>query len=216
MTKHNRHLFVSAKSAGFTIVELVVVLTIIGILTTMTAVTYMQTQKEARDTKRNADITLMQNELEKYYDKHGEYPPGCPASTCTDAPLTANLSTTIDIDSLATITELRTALPGIPNDFGDPRYPGQPPMGVSSSTTRKYFYYGGTVNYTGVSSSLTKVSPAPACHVNSGLAAGQVGSYVLGYFSELKNQWVLKAGINGDQMTITSGNAADGCVIIKS
>ena len=72
------------------------------------------------------------------------------------------------------------------------------------------------VNYTGVSSSLTKVSPAPACHVNSGLAAGQVGSYVLGYFSELKNQWVLKAGINGYQMTITSGNAADGCVIIKS
>jgi len=61
---------------GFTLVELLVVITIIGILTGISIVAYGQVQKNARDGKRKADLTSIQNALELYYGDHSGYPVG--------------------------------------------------------------------------------------------------------------------------------------------
>lgn len=63
-----------ARRHGFTLVELLVTITIIGILATIVAVRYSGIQEEARDSQREADVAKIMNALEKYYDDHGEYP----------------------------------------------------------------------------------------------------------------------------------------------
>jgi prepilin-type N-terminal cleavage/methylation domain-containing protein len=64
------------RSRGFTIVELLVVIAVIGILTTISVVGYNRYQANSRDTQRAAKVTAIAEALEKYYDQHGEYP-GC-------------------------------------------------------------------------------------------------------------------------------------------
>src|ERR1700761_8180433 len=59
---------------GFTIVELLVVIAVIGILTTITIVGYNRYQQNSRDTQRAAKATVIAEALEKYYDANGEYP----------------------------------------------------------------------------------------------------------------------------------------------
>lgn len=59
---------------AFTVVELVVVIAVIGILATLTAVGYTRLQKDTRDTEREADIAIIQSSLEAFYEKNGGYP----------------------------------------------------------------------------------------------------------------------------------------------
>ena len=60
--------------SGFTLVELIIVIVIIGILTTIAVFNYMSTQRYARDKQRTSDAILISESLETYYAKHGEYP----------------------------------------------------------------------------------------------------------------------------------------------
>jgi prepilin-type N-terminal cleavage/methylation domain-containing protein len=60
--------------SGFTLVELIIVIVIIGILTTIAAFNYLSTQRYARDKQRSSDAVLISESLESYYAKHGEYP----------------------------------------------------------------------------------------------------------------------------------------------
>jgi prepilin-type N-terminal cleavage/methylation domain-containing protein len=52
---------------GFTLLELLVVISIIGLLIAMIAVSFGTAQKKGRDAKRRADIKAMQNAFEQYY-----------------------------------------------------------------------------------------------------------------------------------------------------
>lgn len=65
--------FVS-KSKGFTIVELLIVIVVIGILATLVIVTFSGIQQRARDTQRQTDINGIQGHLEAYYAQTGTYP----------------------------------------------------------------------------------------------------------------------------------------------
>jgi prepilin-type N-terminal cleavage/methylation domain-containing protein len=65
--------FVS-KSKGFTIVELLIVIVVIGILATLVIVTFSGIQQRARDTQRQTDINAVQGHLEAYYAQTGTYP----------------------------------------------------------------------------------------------------------------------------------------------
>lgn len=60
---------------GFTIVELLIVIVVIGILVAITIVAYNGVQARARDTKRLSDIAAIQQALELYHVDHGVYPP---------------------------------------------------------------------------------------------------------------------------------------------
>ena len=54
------------KTSGFTIVELVIVITIIGLLSTMSFVGYSSVLKSARDTKRKVELGQIRVALELY------------------------------------------------------------------------------------------------------------------------------------------------------
>lgn len=56
------------RGAGFTIVELIVTVTIIVILTTLVVVRLRMTQASGRDEERNIDITTIATSLEVYYE----------------------------------------------------------------------------------------------------------------------------------------------------
>jgi len=65
---------IQIEKRGFTLVELLVVITVITILAGISVVTYTQVQKNARDGKRKADLTSIQNNLELYYSSYNQYP----------------------------------------------------------------------------------------------------------------------------------------------
>ena len=56
---------------AFTLVELLVVISIIGILATLTLASFTQAQKQARDTQRKSDIKQYQTLLESYANNNG-------------------------------------------------------------------------------------------------------------------------------------------------
>jgi prepilin-type N-terminal cleavage/methylation domain-containing protein len=62
------------KSKGFTIVELLIVIVVIGILATLVIVTFTGIQQKARDSKRKTDIAAVQAALESYYSSNNTYP----------------------------------------------------------------------------------------------------------------------------------------------
>jgi type II secretion system protein G len=62
------------KTRGFTLVEMVVVIAIIGILTTIVVSSISGNKSRARDDKRVGDIKNMQLALEFYYLKNKNYP----------------------------------------------------------------------------------------------------------------------------------------------
>ena len=61
---------------GFTLVELLVVITIIAILSVVGISAYSGVQKNARDAKRKEDLRTIKVSLELYYQKNSRYP--CP------------------------------------------------------------------------------------------------------------------------------------------
>lgn len=59
---------------GFTLVELIVAITVIGILATLATLGVTKYLQDGRDTQRASHVTSLAEALEKYYDKNGEYP----------------------------------------------------------------------------------------------------------------------------------------------
>jgi prepilin-type N-terminal cleavage/methylation domain-containing protein len=65
------------KTRGFTLVELIVVVSIIAILASMLVVGMVEAGKRSRDSDRQANLRLTQNALDLYKNKYGRYPGGC-------------------------------------------------------------------------------------------------------------------------------------------
>jgi prepilin-type N-terminal cleavage/methylation domain-containing protein len=60
---------------GFTLLELLIVISIIGILVTVAAASYSSAQKKARNSRRMSDMQAIQNAAEQYYsDNVSQYP----------------------------------------------------------------------------------------------------------------------------------------------
>jgi prepilin-type N-terminal cleavage/methylation domain-containing protein len=62
------------QSKGFTIVELLIVIVIIGILATLVIVTFTGIQQKARDSQRQTDIGALNSHVTAYYAETGTYP----------------------------------------------------------------------------------------------------------------------------------------------
>jgi general secretion pathway protein G len=59
---------------GFTIVELLIVIVVIGILATLVIVTFTGIQQKARNTKRQTDVNALNSHVEAFYAQNGYYP----------------------------------------------------------------------------------------------------------------------------------------------
>jgi type II secretion system protein G len=60
---------------GFTIVELLIVIVVIGVLASITIVAYTGVQARAQDASRMAKLKNIQNAIELYYLDNNRYPP---------------------------------------------------------------------------------------------------------------------------------------------
>src|SRR5580698_9295036 len=62
------------KDQGFTIVELLIVIVVIGILALLVITTYSGIQAKARNAKRQTDIQDLQTQIEAFFSQSGYYP----------------------------------------------------------------------------------------------------------------------------------------------
>lgn len=62
------------KQSGFTIIELLIVIIVIGILATLVITTFSGIQRNARNRTREADVNALHSQLEYYYGQNGVYP----------------------------------------------------------------------------------------------------------------------------------------------
>ena len=62
------------RQSGFTIVELLIVIVVIGILAAIVITTYSGIQAKARNAKRETDIQSLQTQVEAFYSQNGYYP----------------------------------------------------------------------------------------------------------------------------------------------
>lgn len=105
--------------AGFTIIELVVVIAIIGILASIILTTVNSVRVKARDVQRFQSISSVQKALELYYVDHHRYPQ-------IDKALTSD--TQCGTNWCALETELQPYIPALPRD----------PLGLQN--TYQYYY----------------------------------------------------------------------------
>jgi prepilin-type N-terminal cleavage/methylation domain-containing protein len=89
---------VKRSTNGFTIFELMIVVVIIGIITTITIISYSTVQANSRDAQRSSKITSIAEALEKYYSKNGEYP------SCADMTKSAAVVASSTLDGLSPST----------------------------------------------------------------------------------------------------------------
>lgn len=113
------------KQRGFTIVELLVVIVVIGILAAITIVAYNGIQNRARDTDRMSDINAIRKALEVYKSFNGEYP--------EENATTWEYSYTDPQNFLSALKP----------------YLGKTPVDPVNSTSRYYYYYLYDAGYAG-------------------------------------------------------------------
>ncbi len=80
----------STTQTGFTLIEILVVVTIIGIMMVVGVTAFATLQKRGRDARRRGDLQAAQDALEQYFSEKTEYP------VAGDCP---NLSSDLDADN---------------------------------------------------------------------------------------------------------------------
>ncbi|MFZ2026449.1 MAG: prepilin-type N-terminal cleavage/methylation domain-containing protein [Microgenomates group bacterium] len=91
---------------AFTLVEILVVVTIISLLASVAAVSYSQFVKQSRDTKRRTDIEQIRAAVELYrnFDANGEYPASVTFGTGEIKDASATYLSTVPNDPLSSQT----------------------------------------------------------------------------------------------------------------
>lgn len=59
---------------GVTLIEILIVMTLVSLITLVVLANVNKARANARDAQRKTDIAIIQNALERYYNRHGQYP----------------------------------------------------------------------------------------------------------------------------------------------
>lgn len=206
--------------SGFTLVEILVIIAVIAILSTVALIGNQKVQQSARDSKRKADIVALANELEKYYERNGEYPRTCSNSSSYCPMASAFLYTT-------SLSATQAILSGIPNNFKDPLYTSGRFISYEiGSNDHAYFYFGGVVNTS--TDTLTKLdtdvislanangnpSSISCKYTAANIPVGKNTTYLVGYYSEYDARFKIYSGGKGVQFTKLSGDSS--CDLLPS
>lgn len=117
-------------SKGFTLVEMLIVISIIGVLSAVGLASYTSFLKNSRDAKRQADLKFIQTALENYHADQIYYPILSPSS----CPETGDGKLRFGC-SLTDVSGVRTYIAGIPKDPQSPsRDYAYEPKAIDGST----------------------------------------------------------------------------------
>lgn len=84
--------FVERKTrSGFTLIELIVVMAILGLLATVGLASFRSSQIKGRDAQRKNDLGQLQRGLEAYYNDKGRYPSTLPSGEWRDPDVSSTL-----------------------------------------------------------------------------------------------------------------------------
>ncbi|MDO8335862.1 MAG: prepilin-type N-terminal cleavage/methylation domain-containing protein [Candidatus Saccharibacteria bacterium] len=145
---------IKSRNQGFTIVELLIVIVIIGILAALVIVAYNGIQQRARDADRDADLRALKTSIELYKADFGYYP----------AAGTDNIGYSI---TTLSATLVPTYIRSIPQD---PQYP---------ASGKAYSYVRGTVASDSYAIYMQGYESKPACKSGNNVNVGWWGSGVL-------------------------------------
>lgn len=101
------------RNQGFTIVELLIVIVVIGILALLVITTYSGIQQKARNSKRQTDLQSLQTQLEAFFSQNGYYPSLTDLNTGTSA--TTNAKSTWITTNMPSLDQNATVDPSNPN-----------------------------------------------------------------------------------------------------
>lgn len=111
-------------TSGFTIVELLIVIVVIGILAAITIVSFNGVQNKAKSAKKSSDVVAIQKKMEVYKAINSSYP-STPASAKTNADfgginasIYAGGDSRYDCDSAGTVTKDNYCLFGDADGYG--------------------------------------------------------------------------------------------------
>lgn len=79
----------NTNSRGFTIVELLVVIVVIGLLAAVTIVAFNGVQQRARDSRRESAMNIIKKTMEMYKLDNGQYPYACSNNPSLDCPISS-------------------------------------------------------------------------------------------------------------------------------
>ncbi|MDB5178020.1 MAG: putative Fimbral protein [Candidatus Saccharibacteria bacterium] len=156
---------------GFTIIELIVVVSVIGILAAISIVSYNGSQARARNTKMAVAVEQYRDGFENYLTKNGQYPAintannyclGAAVASCTTASASWVRDTTLE-DALMTVMDRLPALPGGPG------------TNATSDANLGYIPYRGTGNPT-----LDGTNSAFLVYIVEGITTCPIGPVVSG------------------------------------
>lgn len=68
--------FYTKTNQGFTLIELMIVMVIMGVLATIGVGSFISSQKKSRDAKRKSELRQVAQALEAYYNDNSAYPTG--------------------------------------------------------------------------------------------------------------------------------------------
>lgn len=120
---------------GFTLVEMLVVISLIGILAALALVSFASTQKQARDTQRKSDLRQYQNALEAYANLSSGLYPEFSAVRVASTTLCTSLNSKIEPD-ISCSEDPKSATNGTYNYISD----GTGTSGTATAT--KYVVWG--------------------------------------------------------------------------
>lgn len=184
---------------GFTIVELLVVVTVIGILVTVGVFAYINVKKQSYDATVISKVEWLERQLEKYRSDHGEYPLMATLNTGTSSTNT----TMTDFTAAATVLGVKTEFLNDPSGI---KFHTICATGCGTGVPQKnqYLYIGlnaagNVTNGTYVWSTATIGCTVTVQYNNP--------SYVFVYFNSFKNLWIFNKSPQG---TATIANFGGG------